>query len=304
MFYIRFYYILFNHILDNWNNIKQIMDEELPSYEYMENLLKKLGMPTTMKEIGMDEKILSMTFKATTPDFTDAQVKSLMNAVRIVFFDPGTMNVVSYAKLDGANATFDTNGWTSKIHLYTVSAGSEETYTEATYEAGSGKTYYQSSTQDVETYTQLDDAAASTASGQLYTINDDGTYAEATYVADSGKTYYSKSTTQKTVYTEVDETTASTVPVGSLFTKTEATAGQEVLKTDNVIMPLTQNSAHRLSVLVYLDGNKITNGSVAATAATSMTGSMNLQFSSSATLVPMDYADLHTPGASDGATTE
>ena len=62
-------------IIDIWNNIKQIMDEELPSYEYMENLLKKMGMPTTMKEIGMDEKILSMTFKA-TKDIRDKYVLS------------------------------------------------------------------------------------------------------------------------------------------------------------------------------------------------------------------------------------
>lgn len=240
----------------------------------------------------------TMTFKATTPDFTDDQVKTLMSAIRIVFFDPGTKNVVTYAKLDAANATFDTNGWTSKICLYEIAEGGEPTYTSATYEANSGKTYYQATTQDVETYTALDDSAASTASEQLYTLNADGTtYAEATYAADSNKTYYSKSITQKTVYTALDDTAASQTPVGSLYTKDASTEGQEVIKEDNVIMPLTQNSAHRLSVLVYLDGTKVTNGSVAATAATSMTGSMNLQFASSATLVPMDYANLHTPGA-------
>ena len=41
-------------IIDNWNHIKHIIDEELPSYAYMENLFKKLGMPTTLKEIGID----------------------------------------------------------------------------------------------------------------------------------------------------------------------------------------------------------------------------------------------------------
>ena len=62
-------------------------------------------------------------------------------------------------------------------------------------------------------------------------------------------------------------------------------------------MALTQNQAHALSVLVYLDGTQVTNADVAATGSTSMTGTMNLQFSSSATLVPMEYADLHIPGA-------
>ncbi|MBR6506790.1 MAG: hypothetical protein IKT37_04220 [Clostridia bacterium] len=59
---------------------------------------------------------------------------------------------------------------------------------------------------------------------------------------------------------------------------------------DAVIQALTQNEAAHVSVLVYLDGTTITNADVAATVATSMTGTMNLQFASSATLVPMDYA--------------
>lgn len=64
---------------------------------------------------------------------------------------------------------------------------------------------------------------------------------------------------------------------------------------DNAIMPLIQNQATALSVLVYLDGELVGNDDVAATAATSMTGKMNLQFASSANLVPMEYAELHIP---------
>ncbi len=244
----------------------------------------------------------TMTFKATTTDFSDDQVKDLMEAIRIVFFDPGTMKVINYAKLDTANATFSTEGWTAKICLYEIAEGGEPTYDVVEYEANSGLNYYTMTTQEVETYTALTDSEASTASGQLYTFENDN-YNVATY--EEGKpdnTYYSKSTTQKNVYTACEsDDAAKTVSEGgtTLYKQNESIAGQEVLKTDNAIMPLTQNSAHKLSVLVYLDGNKVTNGSVAATAATSMTGSMNLQFSSSASLVPMDYADLHTPAASD-----
>ena len=68
------------------------------------------------------------------------------------------------------------------------------------------------------------------------------------------------------------------------------------------IMQLTQNEAQALSVLVYLDGSSIQNADVAADAAQSMYGSMNLQFSSSANLVPMDYADLKTQGGTTSAT--
>ena len=67
-----------------------------------------------------------------------------------------------------------------------------------------------------------------------------------------------------------------------------------VLSQDNsVITALTQNVATSVSALVYLDGTTIQNKDVSI-GKTSMTGKMNLQFSSSATLVPMEYADLHT----------
>ena len=49
---------------------------------------------------------------------------------------------------------------------------------------------------------------------------------------------------------------------------------------------LNQNQAQRLSVVVWLDGDTVDNGDV-ANAAQSITGSMNLQFSSSVELQPM-----------------
>lgn len=56
-------------------NIKQIMDEELPTYGCMKKLFEQLGMPTSMKEIGLDETILPMTFKA-AKDIRDKYVLS------------------------------------------------------------------------------------------------------------------------------------------------------------------------------------------------------------------------------------
>ena len=70
---------------------------------------------------------------------------------------------------------------------------------------------------------------------------------------------------------------------------------------DDAIMALNQNQATKLSVLVYLDGNVVDNGDVAATGSTTMTGKMNLQFASSATLVPMEDSSLHTPGENNAA---
>lgn len=64
---------------------------------------------------------------------------------------------------------------------------------------------------------------------------------------------------------------------------------------DASIKALPQNTEVKISVLVYLDGNTIGNEDVAATDVKSVTGSMNIQFSSDAELKPMEYGDLHTP---------
>lgn len=63
--------------------------------------------------------------------------------------------------------------------------------------------------------------------------------------------------------------------------------------TDNKIMNLEQGNATKLTVMVYLDGNTVQNSNVSATAMNSLSGTMNLQFASSADLVPMDYTPLH-----------
>jgi hypothetical protein len=59
---------------------------------------------------------------------------------------------------------------------------------------------------------------------------------------------------------------------------------------------MAQNQEVKVSTLVYLDGEKLENKDVAATGAQSVTGKMNLQFSSSANLTPMEYGDLHISG--------
>jgi hypothetical protein len=65
------------------------------------------------------------------------------------------------------------------------------------------------------------------------------------------------------------------------------------------LISLAQNTVAKLSVYVYLDGENLSNGDVAATSSTSMTGSLNLQFSSDANLVPMEYAALRDPLAEE-----
>ena len=57
------------------------------------------------------------------------------------------------------------------------------------------------------------------------------------------------------------------------------------------LMDLPQNTAVRMTVVVWLDGDTVDN-SMVANGAKSLTGSLNLQFSSSAELVPMENSAL------------
>ncbi|MBR6682083.1 MAG: hypothetical protein IKL40_03765 [Clostridia bacterium] len=134
----------------------------------------------------------TMTFTTADVGFTNAQVRSLMKKIRVVFFDTTTDEILANAKLDVDHGTTG---------------------------------------------------------------------------ADGGVTAYIKL---------VDENGA--------FIDNQAEA---------VITGLDQNIAKYVSALVYLDGAEMTNADVAATKATSLTGTVNIQFASSATLVPMEYADLH-----------
>ena len=59
----------------------------------------------------------------------------------------------------------------------------------------------------------------------------------------------------------------------------------------DVLCDLTQNTAQPISALVYLDGFDVTSADVLADAA--ITGALNLQFASSATLSPMMNSDLY-----------
>lgn len=65
---------------------------------------------------------------------------------------------------------------------------------------------------------------------------------------------------------------------------------------DNKLTALTQNVAKKITAIVYLDGDIVDNTMV-ANAASSMTGSLNLQFSSSAALKPMENTGMRGGGS-------
>ena len=65
----------FEVIAQNWNAILNIIDEELPDLQAFEALLKNLGAPTTLQELGTEETLLPTIFKA-TKDIRDKYVLS------------------------------------------------------------------------------------------------------------------------------------------------------------------------------------------------------------------------------------
>ncbi|MBQ6685671.1 MAG: hypothetical protein IJM99_06155, partial [Firmicutes bacterium] len=211
-------------------------------------------------------------------DFSNDKVKELMKAIRIIFFNPLTGDIYVKGGLDTASATVGADGVTAEMYLYTGDAESNSTtWIKVTDGTGTHK-------QNVE-YVPL--GQNEQYSGTKYVSDGAGGYVKAT-----GETVG----THKMVVTYVALTPEEMASyTGDRYKETTAGATK---KTDDVIMPLVQNTQTALSVLVYLDGNNMGNDDVAATASTSMTGKMNLQFASSATLVPMEYADLHIGGNS------
>ena len=60
-------------IIDNWDKILKIIDEELPTMEELDRVLDAIKCPKTAEEIGIDEAIVPMTFKA-SKDIRDKYV--------------------------------------------------------------------------------------------------------------------------------------------------------------------------------------------------------------------------------------
>lgn len=85
-------------------------------------------------------------------------------------------------------------------------------------------------------------------------------------------------------------------PTFSLTARTSADG------TEAKLMDLEQNKAKKLTVIVYLDGPTVTNADV-ANAETSLEGTLNLQFSSSATLKPMENTALKNGTGTTGGGT-
>lgn len=235
-----------------------------------------------------------MEFTAGHPDFTIEQMANLMSNIRVVFYDPdGT--ILAVAALDVKSekvpvideATKEQKYWEVTVTkadgatTATVTVNKNATMTKTVFEAA---------------FTDVGEAVPTGTALEQYLAYEQATDASGAKLYEDALGNLTTTETNKPVYdvphyTVVDATTKTIRASLELYSFTVTTAGavKTVDKLDNqVITALTQNEAKAVSAMVYLDGNEVENADVAI-GGSSMTGKLNLQFASSATLTPMDY---------------
>ena len=218
----------------------------------------------------------TMTFESTDETFTGNQMLSLLESLKIVFFDPTTGEILANGELSNA----------------VVTGGSEPTYTKD--EAG---TYGAVVTPPV--YDLVENLGGDKYTGYRYDITGGTGTTDNPYVyTQAAAGAYGIKVPAKTTYKPLTELTNYT---GDKYTRTEGTGGNAKVDADVIlssgsayITELEQNVAKAVSILVYLDGNTVTNADVSVSG--KLAGKMNLQFASDANLVPMEYSDLKNGG--------
>lgn len=187
---------------------------------------------------------------------TEVQAKKLLDNIRIMFFDPSNGTVYANARLDTEHGALNGGVYSAEVKLFGGNA------TPASYTAG--KDLY---VKDGE---------------NGYTLKSDETPVGDTEmtVADFKQLAGLTDTIGETEYNGLDAESSYTPASGGF-----------VAENDAKIVALSQNTAQNVSVLVYLDGETIRNADV-VNAASSGDLSLNLQFSSSADLVPMQNTAL------------
>ena len=195
----------------------------------------------------------NVTFTWTTGMDQDQAAKLLGN-LRLVFFDPEEGTVFANARLDGIS--HGNNKTTADVKLYSSTPTTTITVGKDFYVAGEGGVYV---------------ALAS------ITVNDSTVTVTA---EDAGLSEGA----------EISAGAYEDLPALTTVVTTES--GAFVVGDNANIVALTQNEGKMVSVLVYLDGETIQNSDVIAEAVSSGTLDLNLQFSSSAELVPMENTAL------------
>lgn len=207
----------------------------------------------------------------TTAGLSATKMVRLMSGLRVVLMD-GSQNILGIAVLDCTLG--------KDVYVVLDEADQAETKMYA-YLDGSAGAYQVSDLIDKATY----DALPETSAVEFNKI--------------TGKV------TAKLYLYSFEMTKSTEIVDGALVTRTDGagnalyTGGITIKeKIDNgVITALTPDVVQKVTVLVYLDGSVVNNSMVAANSMHSMTGSLNLQFSSSAELLPANNTQLQTSGS-------
>lgn len=216
-----------------------------------------------------------MSFTSTAGLSATKMVK-LMSGIRVVFMDKDR-NVLAIAALDT----------TLGKDLYVPLPDNEKTSPgKFAYLNASKSDYQQSDLIDAATYNGLPETSSVQYNAETGTL--------------SAKLYI--------VSFQMTESTAHENAEGKFYT---GGITIDTNRTENgTILALKPDEATIVTALVYLDGSVVNNSMVAANATQSMSGVLNLQFSSSAELIPMQYTPLQngggeteTPGAGGGSET-
>ena len=192
----------------------------------------------------------------TSAGLSATKMIKLMRGIRVVLMD-GEQKILGIAALD----------CTLGKDVYTVL--DDETKAETgmyAYLDGSAGAYQNSDLIDATTYAALPDTS---------TVEFNKTTGKVT-----AKLYmYTYSMTRSSTSTEDEVKYTGGLSLGSIV-------------ESGVITSLQQDLVQRVTALVYLDGSVVNNSTVAANSMHSMTGTLNLQFSSSAELLPADNTQL------------
>jgi len=241
---------------------------------------------------------------------TSTQGQRLMESIRVAFFDPDSGNqVLKVGKFTNIDITDPTKA-TGELTLFNQSVASTTmnnlgkdayeaavtTYAYTGAYAEAECTNYAASLDadgyDVlaETTELVNTAEEGEAEVMKYKLGKDAytgttahavkasvTVGETTYTPDATNCWNFKATITPAEYAALADTSAS-------LTKNTATL---VAADDAKLVDMVQNSPKKLSVLVYMDGEGIDNSAV-GNAISSGSLKLNLQFRSSATLVPME----------------
>jgi hypothetical protein len=194
-----------------------------------------------------------------------SQATKLVEALRIAFYNPETGKLLATAAV--GDITSDTT--TVKGNLYLVNTALTVT------QAVLGKDMYEKDTTEGATgYKLIADKKL-----PVQVTNGTTALAESNSVAPSA----ANCTNYKATITAQEYT--------ALAAKTTTVKTTGLQSDKSAITALTQNTVEKVTALVYLDGETIDNTAV-VNASTSGSLNLNLQFSSSADLVPMDNSTL------------